>query len=205
MGEAEQLLGALFAGEKAGAEKFIDQYGRLIWHVVLKRLNSSALRVQPEDIFGEIIVHLFARDFAVLRSFKGRATFTTWLFRVVWCKALEVAEKEKKYKDRIVMPSQMSHNSEDERADFWAQFEDMSSEDDSDIDEFMRKREAVRKAITMLSGDRKAFITDMVFNKLTTEQMMRKYSLNSNNSVYSRKSKIIDELKSLVKKMEKDQ
>jgi RNA polymerase sigma-70 factor, ECF subfamily len=68
---------------EAGAwNEFVDRYLGLIYHVVQNtaHLRSVPMRAEDvEDVAAEVLLQIVARDFAVLRKFRGHSSLSTYL------------------------------------------------------------------------------------------------------------------------------
>lgn len=68
---------------QAGAWKeFVDRFLGLIYHVIhhTSHLRSAPLRPEDtEDLAAEILLQIIARDYAVLRQFRGNCSLATYL------------------------------------------------------------------------------------------------------------------------------
>lgn len=193
MSDETVALDKLFRGDEGAKGEFIEKYQRLVWHVIRKTVRADRLALMGNDLFGDVILHLFQDNFRVLRSFQGKSKFVTWLYTVVRFRVMEAVRRESALQQRLVRADDRA--GKDGPEDFWESFEDPAIREQADLEGFMEQRNAVREAVMQLPEDRKAFILDLVFRETSTEDMMAKYGLGSRNSVYSRKAKIIEELR----------
>lgn len=61
---------------------FVDRYLGLIYHIVHHTAHCRSVPLSPEDVedvAAEILLQLVANDYAVLRQFRGQASFATYL------------------------------------------------------------------------------------------------------------------------------
>jgi RNA polymerase sigma-70 factor (ECF subfamily) len=61
---------------------FVDRYLGLIYHVIHHTSHLRSVPLQPEDVedvAAEILLQIIARDYAVLRDFRGQASLATYL------------------------------------------------------------------------------------------------------------------------------
>lgn len=198
-------LDLFLSGDPKAGRLFFEKYGGLIRNAVLKiRINSDA--VKHDDVFNGAIVHLFDNDKKVLRVFKGGCTLSSYIFKVSYNYALSIANKENgltgKFDktpidelDSIGNEKWMLHNSD------VAPVEELLAEIFGEISIDVKMIEALRKAFKMLPQKDQNFL-DMIFvYKRPTEEIMIEYELNSPNSVYSKKNKLLSKLKKLIRKI----
>src|SRR5918912_186122 len=76
------LLKRCLAHQPGAWNYFVDRYLGLIYHVIhhTSHLRSVPLRPEDvEDVAAEILLQLVARDYAVLRQFRGQSSLATYL------------------------------------------------------------------------------------------------------------------------------
>ncbi len=65
-------------------EAFIEKYSALVYHVIWKALRSEAQhvgssQVEVEDVAADVFAQVVADEFKLLRTFRWRCKFSTWL------------------------------------------------------------------------------------------------------------------------------
>ena len=93
------ILQACLAGQPNAWDGFVDRFAGLLGHVVTRcgvQRQMALSEADRDDVVAEILAELLKNDAAVLRSFTGRASLTTYLIvisrRVAvrsMCRALE--------------------------------------------------------------------------------------------------------------------
>lgn len=77
------LIRACIRRQHGAWEKFIDRYSALVYHVIWKALRSETQSmgssIEVEDICSEVFSQIVADDFKLMRSFRWRCKFSTWL------------------------------------------------------------------------------------------------------------------------------
>jgi RNA polymerase sigma-70 factor (ECF subfamily) len=73
--EEKELIGRLKQGDVTAKEYFVRQYQSLIFNAIFQ---VSRDRIIAEDVLQET----FLRAFKYIKSFKGEANITTWLYRI---------------------------------------------------------------------------------------------------------------------------
>lgn len=88
--EDEELVRGLLAGEDLSVERFIERYRPLFLHCIG---HFEADPVAREDLLQNLLWHTLER----LRQGAfdgGKGAFGTWLYRVAWCRAVDLKRKE---------------------------------------------------------------------------------------------------------------
>ena len=92
---------------KPGAwNDFVDRYLGLIYHVINHTAHSRSTPLQPEDVedlAAEILLQIVDKDYAVLRQFREKCSFATYL--TVIARRICVHELMRKWAAREVQPS----------------------------------------------------------------------------------------------------
>jgi RNA polymerase sigma factor (sigma-70 family) len=177
-------------------EEFLSEYSSLVYFIINKYASKGLTEGNKGSLFNEVYLHLFREDSKVLKSYNGSAKLSTWLFVVIRAKVVDLVRKEGLHEKRTFRADSDSG----EGLTFWEQFADESDASEEDIEVYNEKLLLIRESLETLDNERKAFISDLFFKELSTEDMMQKYGLNSRSSVYSRKNKIIEELKRQIRK-----
>jgi RNA polymerase sigma-70 factor (ECF subfamily) len=78
------LIRACIRRQQGAWEKFIDRYSALVYHVIWKALRSETQNVgsssiEVEDICSDVFSQIVADEFRLLKSFRWRCKFSTWL------------------------------------------------------------------------------------------------------------------------------
>ena len=87
----EEIIGLVLNGDVQAYRHLIDR------HTGIAYSTAFAVTRNHEDA-EEIVQDAFLKAFSSLGSFQGRSKFSTWLFRIVYHRALNHIEKSKPYK-----------------------------------------------------------------------------------------------------------
>lgn len=87
----EEIIGLVLDGDVQAYRHLIDR------HTGIAYSTAFAVTRNHEDA-EEIVQDAFLKAFSSLGSFQGRSKFSTWLFRIVYHRALNHIEKSKSYK-----------------------------------------------------------------------------------------------------------
>lgn len=86
----EELVRGLLAGEPEAAKRFTDSYKAIFQHCVAQFESNATSR---EDLFQNLIFHVLERlRQGAFDASKG--SFGTWLYRVAWCRSVDLKRKE---------------------------------------------------------------------------------------------------------------
>jgi RNA polymerase sigma-70 factor (ECF subfamily) len=87
MATDEELVAEARAGSRDAAAELFERHWRAAWRVAFALTGTAA---GAEDVAQDF----FERAFSALRSFNGRCAFSTWLYRIVVNRALNVRRSE---------------------------------------------------------------------------------------------------------------
>jgi RNA polymerase sigma-70 factor (ECF subfamily) len=76
------LLRRCFNHEPGAWNEFVDQFLGLIYHVIHHSAHLRSVPLRPEDVedlAAEILLQLVAKDYHVLREFRGKSSLATYL------------------------------------------------------------------------------------------------------------------------------
>lgn len=92
----EQIIGLVLNGDVQAFRHLIERHEGMAYR------TAFAVTRNHEDA-QEIVQDAFLKAFSCLGSFQGRSQFSTWLFRIVYRRALNHLEKSKSYKTNMDM------------------------------------------------------------------------------------------------------
>jgi RNA polymerase sigma-70 factor (ECF subfamily) len=85
-GSDAALAAAIAAGDADAFERFVEKYERPVFSTIYRYVGD---RVAAEDVAQEVFMKVWRRA----KSFKGRSSFSTWLYRVVVNQCLNFRRK----------------------------------------------------------------------------------------------------------------
>lgn len=96
----QELIQACIDREEPAWETFLERYSALIYHVIWKTLRNeghdlSNSTVEVEDVCSEVLGQVVTDDFRMLRSFKWRCKFSTWLSIVTYRTCLQAIHRNR--------------------------------------------------------------------------------------------------------------
>lgn len=86
--EEKALIQRIQGGEKEAFRFFIDQYKKLVFHIVYK---TAANRIDPDDLSQEIFIKLYRN----LSGFRNECTLSTWVAKIAYNTCLNALKKKK--------------------------------------------------------------------------------------------------------------
>jgi len=182
--DEQRLLSAFLSGNLKAIRVFFKRYGGIIKHAVGK-INIKGNLIEREDLFHEAVIYILKNDMKIVREFKGKCKFSTYLYTVCRRFAIKMAKKE----HRMLLKKETSLSPEELPAVFVEQFEV--------YDENQKK--ALLQAIEELDVNSQIFINMMFYDNRTTSEIMNFFDWSSPNSVYGKKNKIITKLRKILK------
>jgi len=184
--EEWNLLSAFINGDRIAAREFFEKYGGIIKYAVGK-VDTEGMVIDKEDLFQEAIIHILRDDKKIIRDFEGKSKFSTYLYIICWRYAKKMAKKnnnmcgkETSLPEEIPAPLM-------EETEVW----------DAD------QKKALLEGVEQLNEDKQLFIRLMFYDSRSTSEIMAVFDYTSPNSVYSKRNKIITELKKITKKIMK--
>jgi RNA polymerase sigma factor (sigma-70 family) len=196
-------LDLFLSGDREAGRIFFEKYGGLIRNAVLKvRIKSDV--ITHEDVFQGAVAHLFDKDKKVLRMYKGASRLSSYIYQVSYNYALTTVERENNLTGRFdKTPIDDLDSTGQEK---WL----LNSADETPADKLVagifgeksideKKKAALQKALKMFSEKDQKFIDMLYKEKRSTEEIMIFFGLNSPNSVYSKKNKLLVKLEKLMK------
>ncbi len=140
-----------------------------------------------EDLFQDVITYILNDDMKIVRYFRGKCKFSTYLYTICRRYAIKKVSRESKiHSGDEALPSQSELPiALIEQTEIW--------EED--------QKKSLHKAIEKLDEDSQIFIRMMFYDIRSTSEIMIFFGWNSPNTVYSKKNKIIARLRKLTRKM----
>jgi RNA polymerase sigma-70 factor (ECF subfamily) len=87
-----ELAAAVAAGDAASFEQLVKKYERSVLNTIYRYVGDKAA---AEDVAQEVFLKVWSRA----KSFKGRSSFSTWLYRVVVNQCLNFRQKRARAKN----------------------------------------------------------------------------------------------------------
>lgn len=180
------LLQNFLAGEPQAARMFFEKYGGIIKYAVGK-VGIKTPVMDREDLFQEMIAYILNDKMKVVRDFKGKCKFSTYLYTVCQRYGIKRAGKENDlFRREEYSPSEVEIPAElAEQTEVWDEYQ----------------KEALLQAIEQLDEDSLLFIRMMFYDSRSTPEIMIIFGWTSPNSVYSKKNKIIRKLRKIIRKI----
>jgi RNA polymerase sigma-70 factor (ECF subfamily) len=105
-----ELLKRCLQHEPGAWNDFVDRYLGLVYHVIHHTSHLRSVPLRPEDVedlAAEILLQLVAKDYHVLREFRGKSSLATYL--TVVARRICVQELSRRSAAREVQPRQEGH------------------------------------------------------------------------------------------------
>ena len=83
-----ELIVQLQQGDESAFKKLVDEWQDMVY-------NTALGIVQNADDADDITQEVFIQVYHSISSFKGESKFSTWLYRITLCKALDHEKKKK--------------------------------------------------------------------------------------------------------------
>ncbi|NDV82760.1 RNA polymerase sigma factor [Bacteroides sp. 51] len=130
---------------------FLDRYSRPLYSLIIQIVSS------PEDT-EELLQDVFLKAFQSLGSYRGGSSFSTWLYRIAYNKAISATRKQKN--ECFYIEESVINNVSDDEAEHIMIL--------SDNEEQLLK---LSHAIGLLNADEKALITLFYYEEKSIEEV----------------------------------
>lgn len=140
---------------------FLERYSRPVYSLIIQIISS------PEDT-EELVQDIFLKAFRSLASFKGDATFSTWLFKIAYNMAISFTRK-RKFEYLYIEESLINNVSDDQVRDLLT-----FTEDEERIVSLV-------SAIDKLNVEEKALITFFYYENKSMEEISGILKLSLSN------------------------
>jgi RNA polymerase sigma factor (sigma-70 family) len=185
--EEKRKVDLLCLGDRQSGKVFLEQYGGLIRSIVLSMdIHSSVM--DHDDLFMEVLAHIFKDQCKVLRTFEWKSKLSTYLYLIARRYVLDITARENRISSKMCAQT----NTDDLAAECEMQGEELNCDE--------AHRAAFHEALEALDSKDALFIRMLVIEKKTTEEVKKIFGWNSENTVYARKNKVIAKLRSLSRK-----
>ena len=170
-----KLLKECLARAPGSWNNFVDRYLSLIYHVIGYTAHVRSVRLGPEeteDVAAEVLLKIVAKDFKVLRDFRGTSSLATYL--TVVARRICVGELARRAKALPVVPRE-SRSAE-------------VAADDAPAHQWLESQEEVEKLLRRLSGKEREIVRLYWLEGRTYEEISADVDMpvNSIGSILSR-------------------
>jgi DNA-directed RNA polymerase specialized sigma24 family protein len=179
----KQLIEGLLSGDREGVRLFFREYGGII----RKAVDSVGIKdraISSDDLFMAAVENLLQNDMKAVRSFKGYSKFSTYLYTICRRHALSLAGPP-------FPPGTMEEFTDNIPAGICDEI--------GIFDE--RRKKALAKAIRQCDAKLQIFIRMMFFEEKSTDEIREFFGWNSDNTVFSKKNKVIARLRKMVRRL----
>ena len=182
------LLRNLRAGDKASFNKLVMLYGKRVINTCYRFLLDKE---DAEDISQDVFIEVFQS----IKSFRGDAKLSTWIYRIAVTKCLDEIKKRNR-KKRITSLGKMLHL--DEVANWIAG----GTMPDKQLQEKEKMKEVMQALNTLPDSQRVAFTLSKIDGYTNPEiaEIMNTTTIAVESLVYRAKKKVSEELESILKK-----
>ena len=191
-----ESLAPVIAGDRKARAELVRTFEALVWTVVNDVQVRSAARTR-EDMYMDLWHHVFRNDCKLIRSFDGRAKFSTYLVTCLTRRALDIAEGEATRRRHRGGLAEENTIDRDDRVR--ALRPDVGVEVDGyeRREEISWQRRVVSEALEQLKPVKRRFFRAAFEDKLCTEDLMEMFGLSS-TAVFQWKHRIKARLRGII-------
>ena len=178
----QHLIDRILSGDSAAFGELVDRYQNFVFTIAIRMLKVT-------EEAEEVAQDSFIKAFDSLSAFRGEAKFSTWLYRIVYHKALDRIKK----------------NRREQTYDIIEEITDDSLDHIENGLEFMLSEErsaVINKCIRMLPEDEAAIISLYYFEEQSVKEIAQVTSLTEDNikiKLYRSRKKLFTLLEGYIK------
>lgn len=189
----KELLRACFSGDRRAWERFVEEYSKLVYfsiHQTFKMKGVNASQDEANELFNEVFLGLFENNFAKLRNFKWKndCSLATWLRLITSRKTIDYLKSKRRRSKMLDIDS----------PEVQEELEAESEVEHSVLDG--EREELLRRAVSQLSAEEINFLNLCFIKELAPEKIAEMLGITV-SSVYSRKNRIKEKIRKIVKNL----
>ncbi len=178
----QNLIDNILAGDTNSFGELVDRYQNLVFTIAIRILKN---REEAEEVSQDS----FIKAFESLKSYRGEAKFSTWLYRIVYHKSLDRIKKNKRQQTFEII-EEITDDSLDHIENG---LEAMLSEERSEI---------INQCIGQLAEDEAAIISLYYFEEQSVKEISQVTNLTEDNikvKLFRSRKKLFSLLQSYIK------
>lgn len=178
----QHLIDRILSGDSAAFGELVDRYQNFVFTIAIRMLKVT-------EEAEEVAQDSFIKAFDSLSTFRGEAKFSTWLYRIVYHKALDRIKKNRREQTYEII-EEITDDSLDHIENG---LEFMLSEERSAV---------INKCIRMLPEDEAAIISLYYFEEQSVKEIAQVTSLTEDNikiKLYRSRKKLFTLLEGYIK------
>lgn len=178
----QHLIDRILSGDSAAFGELVDRYQNFVFTIAIRMLKVT-------EEAEEVAQDSFIKAFDSLSTFRGEAKFSTWLYRIVYHKALDRIKKNRRERTYEII-EEITDDSLDHIENG---LEFMLSEERSAV---------INKCIRMLPEDEAAIISLYYFEEQSVKEIAQVTSLTEDNikiKLYRSRKKLFTLLEGYIK------
>ena len=157
----QQNIDRVLSGDTNAFENLVARYKYMVFTLALKMVRN---REDAEEVAQDV----FLKAFTALKTYKGEAKFSTWLYKIAYHRSLDHLKKNK----RRLRTSAI---------DISEEYNIAGLSDTMDALESADRRQMIREALEELAPDDGVVITLYYFEELSLKEIAKVMDLTPNN------------------------
>lgn len=157
----QQSIDSVLSGDTRAFEVLIDRYKHMVFTLALKMVGS---RENAEEVSQDV----FLKAFTALKTFKGEAKFSTWLYKIAYYRSLDYLKKNK----RKLQTSAIEISEQYNVAALAGTMDELESSE---------RKQMIKEALEQLPPDDNVIITLYYFEELSLKEIAKVMNLTPNN------------------------
>lgn len=157
----QQSIDSVLSGDTRAFEVLIDRYKHMVFTLALKMVGN---REDAEEVSQDV----FLKAFTALKSFKGEAKFSTWLYKIAYYRSLDYLKKNK----RKLQTSAIEISEQYNVAALAGTMDELESSE---------RKQMIKEALEQLPPDDNVIITLYYFEELSLKEIAKVMNLTPNN------------------------
>ncbi len=147
----QHWIDCVLAGDRLAYGMLVNRYKHMVFTLALKIVRN---REDAEEVAQDV----FLKAYTALKTYKGEARFSTWLYKIAYYRSLDYIKKNQRMPSTVTIDNLTSK---------------VHSETPGSAEGFDERGELIRKAMEQLSRDDQIILTlhyyeDMALNEIAT-------------------------------------
>ena len=158
----QHIIDKVLSGHTRAFEEIIERYKHMVYTLALKVVKN---REDAEEVAQDV----FLKGYMALKTFKGDAKFSTWLYKIAYNRSLDYVKKQK----RTLVTSELNILKDHNPADL---------ENALDNLEASERKVMIREALDALAPEDSVLVTLYYFEAMSLKEISKVTGIGANNA-----------------------
>lgn len=158
----QHSIDKVLSGDTRAFEEIIERYKHMVYTLALKVVKN---REDAEEVAQDV----FLKGFMALKTFKGDAKFSTWLYKIAYNRSLDYVKKQKRTLETTAIDISKDYNP-------------AGLESALDYLEASERKVMIREAIDELAPEDGVLVTLYYFEAMSLKEISKVTGVSANNA-----------------------